>query len=58
MCSFFYVVESNIEMHLMEEKIRDGVLEQAAQRGYGVFPGDIQDLSGCLPAQPTIGNQC
>lgn len=44
-------------MHLMEEKIRDGVLEQAVQRGYGVFPGDIQDLSGCLPAQPTIGNQ-
>ena len=35
----------------------DGTLEQIAQRGRGVsFYGDIQDLSGCLLVQPTVGN--
>jgi len=34
----------------------DGALEQAAQRGCGVpFSGDIQDLPGCSPPQPTVG---
>ena len=35
----------------------DGALEQVAQRVYGVsFSVDIQDPSGHLPVQPTLGN--
>lgn len=33
----------------------DGALEQAAQGGCGdSFSEDIQDPSGCLPAQPAV----
>ena len=35
----------------------DGALEQAAQGGCGVsFSGDIQDLPGQGPLQPTVGD--
>ena len=35
----------------------DGALEQAAQGGCGVsFSGDIQDLPGCGPVQPAVGD--
>jgi len=35
----------------------DGVLEQVAQRGYGVsFSGDTQDLPGRGPVQPVLGD--
>jgi len=34
----------------------DGALEQAAQGGYGVFSGDIQDPSGQSPVQPAVGD--
>jgi len=35
----------------------DGALEQAARGGCGVsFSGDIQDLPGQGPLQPTVGN--
>ena len=35
----------------------DGELEQVAQTGSGVsFYGDIQDVPGCLPVRPTVGN--
>jgi len=35
----------------------DGALEQAAQGGCGVsFSGDIQDLPGQVPLQPTVGD--
>ena len=33
------------------------MVEQSAQTGCGVsFSGDIQNSSGCLPVQPTLGN--
>jgi len=36
----------------------DGALEQAAQGGCGVsFSGDIQDLPGQGPLQPTVGDR-
>ena len=36
----------------------DRALEQAAQRGCGrSFYRNIQDPSGCLPVQHTVGNQ-
>ena len=39
------------ELHCKSE-----ALEQTAQRGCGVsFTGDIEDLSGYLPVQPTVG---
>ena len=34
----------------------DRALEQAAQRGCGVTSGDIQNLPGHFPVQPTPGN--
>ena len=35
----------------------DGALAQVAQGGYGVsFSGDIQDLPGCGPVQPAVGD--
>ena len=34
----------------------DGTLEQAAQRDCDVSSGDIQDLLGHFPVQPTLEN--
>jgi len=35
----------------------DRALQLAAQRGCGIsFPGDIENLPGCFPVQPTVGN--
>ena len=34
----------------------DGALEQAAQGGCGVSPGDIQDPPGQGPVQPAVGD--
>jgi len=35
----------------------DGALEQVAQRGCGsYYSGDIQDLPGCGPVQPAVGD--
>jgi len=34
----------------------DGALEQAAQRGWEVSSGDIQNLPGHSPVQPVLGD--
>jgi len=49
-------VASELEEELLSSE-GDGALEQAAQGGCGVsFSGDIQDLPGQGPLQPTVGD--
>ena len=49
-------VLSEHEEELLRSEV-DGALEQAAQGGSGVsFSGDIQDLPGRGPVQPTVGD--
>lgn len=44
--------------HVNEQATAEqGAQEQAAQRGCGIpFYGDVQDLPGCPPVQPSVGN--
>ena len=55
-CTHAQEVPSEHEEELLPSE-GDGALEQAAQGGCGVsFSGDVQDLPGQGPVQPSVGD--